>query len=1044
MTTTLFDTQKYPILARSTHKLRFNTNKLIGNDDILENIRAIFHKREMSNALLIAEAGGGKTATVQEFARRYQDQYLVLESSISQLQFNGVENLGRNFKELFNELSRYRQNEVGKRKLVLFMDEFHQLPMDAPAAVEDLKPEFARSAQLGIHLIGATTYKEFIQYIRENDALTQRFQTINMPIADSEKTFTILKSRMAQQDDVIETPQTDKILREIIYYTDTYIKDKIQPRKSTDILDQMLGWVGIGRKFDHKLLGQVIYRATNVRIDLQLDPTHLEDYLNSRVYNQPMAVKAIIGNAYSAILGVTNPKKPRGAFLFVGSTGVGKALTNAENIPIPTKEGYKKNGDLKVGDYVYNAHGKPVKVTGVFPKPAKDVYRLTLVDGRHIDCAADHLWTYRSHYGNGAKTWKTISTVELMKKRISVMRPNGRVEHQFAIPQNEALERQALKYELDPYVLGAFIGNASFVQPYVSFSSNDKKTLTEISELLNYPYKRQHDKNHNYVFITGKYRTTHDKLLQTRDALCEVPELIGTKSGNKFIPEMYKFGSIDQRWALIQGLFDTDGTIEGSSRFNVSYSTTSKRLACDIQEVLWSLGIMSSINKHSNDRANKPSDSFEYRLHVKVQNKDKYKFFRLPRKLKRAYEAQKISKKREKKFDVIAIKSIKKLPKKADMTCIMVDDPEHLYVAGRQHIVTHNTELAKAFTTALFGEDAQLTTFDMAEYQNEDDVALFQQRLTDRMLSVNTPVILLDEIEKANPGIGTLLFSVLDEARLADHDGREVNFSNVFFFFTTNAGSKVFEELAGRDYSDEEANEQLADFDRLIFNQLKADRTFPDPLLGRMTGFVPFNPLTPATNEKIARRQLKKVATTFLSKQNVKVRYDESNVLRYITSEKLRTDADAGGARQIVNLINSDVTNAISKYLVFHPDHTDVTVTTKGTARTLNKNQLASDEVINVVATSKNVLDFEYKQAVAKYKNALIKVFSQLKSKGYKLSIKQKAIFTSLSQVSTMDAKSTFAKFIAPLKDYLQHPTSKSIVISASSGQLLITPVLTR
>lgn len=635
--------------------LKLNPNPLLGGDDTLETISAALHKTEMSNALLLAEAGGGKTATVQEFARRYSDEYIVLETSIAQLESGGVEYLAKNFKELFAELGDYRkQNQMSKR-LVLFLDEIHQLPMASPAAVEDLKPEFARSSQLGIHIIGATTYEEYIKWIKPNMALTERFQVINLPVANDKLTYKILKSRMKKQHDVRENFETDRILKEIIYYTDTYIKDRIQPRKSTDILDQMMGWVRIGHKFDHNLLAKVFYINTQIRVDLQLDVKGLKSYLNNRVFNQPMAVNALLGNAYSATLGVTDPNKPRGAFLFVGSTGTGK------------------------------------------------------------------------------------------------------------------------------------------------------------------------------------------------------------------------------------------------------------------------------------------------------------------------------------------------------------------------------TELAKAFTDAMFGSNAHLIIFDMAEYQNDEDVKKFQYNLTDTMLEANTPVILLDEIEKANAGVGRLLFSVLDEARLADRNGRPVNFSNVFFLFTTNAGDTTFDYLAGRNYSDSEMQLQLSDFNKLIFSNLKDDPQFPAPLLGRMTGFVPFAPMTTETNKKIAIRQLKKTAKIFMDKQNVKVRYDMTNLLRFITHEKIDNSSDAGGARQIVNLVRKNVTNAISQYLIFNPGTYDVYVTTAGKARTQDKFRLTSAEYVTVNATPKEIIQNDYDAAVTKFKPTLVKRLQDYRKRGILIKANSKDIFGTLARIDLNDDPNEAVNaFFEPLEHYIE------------------------
>lgn len=978
--TATFDPKIYPNLARATRPLNLNPNPLIGMDDILQTILAGLHKDEMSNILLIAEAGGGKTATVQEFARRYNNRYLVLETSIAQMQVGGNEYMAHNFKALFHEMAKYRQREDAKRELVLFIDEIHQLPMASPAAVEDLKPEFARSAQLGVHIIGASTYEEYIHYIKTNMAFQERFQLVNLPVADADKTFKILKARMRRQHDIKQTPQTDRLLREIVYYTDTYIKDRIQPRKSTDLFDQMLGWVRIGKPFNHKLLSDVLYRETNVRIDLQGNAQHMKDYLNSRVYNQPLAINAILGNAYSAILGVVDETKPRGVYLFVGPTGTGKTITNSTPIYVYDKSKNsitcKKNGDLKPGDWVFARDGHPEKVTAIFHHHNRDIYRVELTDGRHLDAGADHLWQYKSRHGNGAKKWKISNTLDLYHKIQNQYISNGRAatDIKFVIPMNQAVQWPKKQYKLDPYALGTFIGNGCLTVDPLILSSNDPETVK-----------------------LGKY------------------------SYQKFIPKEYQTGSIEQRWHLIQGLFDTDGTISNNNRFRISYSTTSLKLAKDIQHVLYSLGISSQITNNGK-HAHGVHD--EYHLQVQCDAKNKPKFFRLSRKKKIALKAieYEASKKRHKTFDqVIGIRSITKLPKKQDATCIMVDDPEHLYQAG-EFVVSHNTELAKAFTTAMFGESAQLTIFDMAEYQEPEDVAIFQRRLTDKVLSANTPVILLDEIEKATKGIGTLLFSVFDEARLNDKNGRPVNFANIFFICTTNAGSHVFDDFAGRGYTDEESNQALEDYNKLIFENLANDPVFPTPLLGRMTGFVPFNPMTDTTNKKIAHRQLRLVAKKFMEKQNVKVRYDEPNIIRYVTEEKLDDNAEAGGARQISTIIKKDITNNISRYLLFgHEDVTDVYVTTEGISRTLNENEVKSREKIKVEPTQAAIIADDYKNAVHKFKHELIKTLTDYKKMGLYIRANSKSLFQVLSRIDLDDdPKIAINELFKPVQEYME------------------------
>lgn len=64
--------------------------------------------------------------------------------------------------------------------------------------------------------------------------------------------------------------------------------------------------------------------------------------------------------------------------------------------------------------------GEPVEVIGVYPQGERTVYKVTLTDGRSIECSGDHLWNYKSSNGNGAKRWKTVTTKELMGKNLAL------------------------------------------------------------------------------------------------------------------------------------------------------------------------------------------------------------------------------------------------------------------------------------------------------------------------------------------------------------------------------------------------------------------------------------------------------------------------------------------------------------------------------------------------------------------------------------------------------------------------------------------------
>ena len=394
--------------------------------------------------------------------------------------------------------------------------------------------------------------------------------------------------------------------------------------------------------------------------------------------------------------------------VFSGPAGVGKAVLDCTNIPVYDKTGkvtMKRNGDLKVGDYVFNRYGKPEKVIGVYPHPQEEIYRVELVDGRYLDVSGEHLWTYKNRHGNGAKHWKTINTIDFYKKfnETLVVRPGKKVpEIKYVIPASYGVDWPEVEHEVDPYVVGAFIGNGALTENALTFSSNDKETVDKLALLLNSDSAVNLYENFSWKFPLKSpsigVKGQQQKYILTKDIFSE---LDNHKAHEKFIPEAYKYGSRSQRWALIQGLFDTDGNISNDFRRRISYATTSLQLAKDIQFVLYSLGMRSTI---ANVGKHGAAIHDEYRLRVQCNSEDKQKFFSLTRKKVIAISAVGLDdhKCAVKRFDeIIGIRSITKLNKKEDATCIYVDDPEHLYQIG-DFVVTHNTTVAELFGKALY------------------------------------------------------------------------------------------------------------------------------------------------------------------------------------------------------------------------------------------------------------------------------------------------------------------------------------------------------
>ncbi|SIQ55327.1 replicative DNA helicase [Micromonospora avicenniae] len=157
--------------------------------------------------------------------------------------------------------------------------------------------------------------------------------------------------------------------------------------------------------------------------------------------------------------------------------------------------------------------------------------------------------------------------------------------------------------------------------------------------------------------------------------------------GNKHIPPVYLRASEDQRRALLAGLLDTDGTITSSG--NVQFTTTSARLAEDVHELVVSLGYRCSISRKA-VKGRRPESSVAYNLNFTAGDD----VFRLAR--KRQTHAQRRhtgTLARTGHRYIVDVRPVPSVP----VRCVTVDNPDHLYLAGRSMIPTHNSTASMDF-----------------------------------------------------------------------------------------------------------------------------------------------------------------------------------------------------------------------------------------------------------------------------------------------------------------------------------------------------------
>lgn len=412
-------------------------------------------------------------------------------------------------------------------------------------------------------------------------------------------------------------------------------------------------------------------------------------------WSREIARNGITEEAYKALRLYTKiPEK----YLIGGKNMiVGKARRRGYEQPysekIMTPDGYTTMGEIKVGDEVLTPNGKSI-VTNKYEQGVKNVYLVTLFDGRTVTCGEDHLWkVYSQSHGKDYRQSKIVTTEYLLSQKLKITN-SYKNEYQYLIPINEPIECNVKKeLPLPAYTVGAFLGDGNtIVQTRLSGVDDEifEHVLKELSNLWEgltlKTIRRERYWEISFIAdnkeVFGYYRDLYNyKKIGTNrvNPLYEEFQKLGinVKDEYKFIPEIYKYNStIEERWDLVRGLLDTDGSI--TKHGDITFCSISKQLCSDLQEVLYSLGITSTLRKRSTENC--------YVLYIN----DNGDFFHLKRKKERLK-----NNKRHRKY--IAIVDVKKLDYQEQSACIEIEDKEHLYLT-KSYIVTHNSYKAGAIT----------------------------------------------------------------------------------------------------------------------------------------------------------------------------------------------------------------------------------------------------------------------------------------------------------------------------------------------------------
>lgn len=397
-----------------------------------------------------------------------------------------------------------------------------------------------------------------------------------------------------------------------------------------------------------------------------------------------------------------NPRK----IAIIASRFSAKALTLDSKVYTP--KGYTTIRDVKVGDEVLDRNGKVCNVLSKSPVFNKDVYKMTLADGRVITMSDDHdniVWKrakkYKGEWPKGVigknpgdygygmveevVTAKDMYERGVTTKRVPLKEGLNDKEYKFYVPlvKGEEFDYEYKDFGMDPYTVGVILGDGyvdpKTGQPRITYHMSDSY---EYLEYIPYEFGKEIRK----VLPDGTKTNCYSTCLRHIAATTKKCVGVGT-SYQKRVPTELMTGSYNQRLEVLKGLMDTDGSAYKNGY--CSFTSTSKGLAEDVQDLVRATGGSAFITE--------VETSSDFGKAWSVRIKTNTTIFKLKRKKDRQRFKSTSTR--------IAVTKIEKVEKEPTQ-CIAVSSPTKSFLTDG-YTVTHNSTIITAFmpiVTAVTGK----------------------------------------------------------------------------------------------------------------------------------------------------------------------------------------------------------------------------------------------------------------------------------------------------------------------------------------------------
>jgi replicative DNA helicase len=349
---------------------------------------------------------------------------------------------------------------------------------------------------------------------------------------------------------------------------------------------------------------------------------------------------------------LTNGLHPGQMIVIAARPALGKAL--ALHTRLPTPSGWTTMGEVAVGDQLVGADGRPVRVVAATEvMHGRPCYEVAFSTGEIIVADSQHQWLTWTRPAGGERAGgdgdgpgtRTAAVLTTEQIAATVDRRSGNGGRNHAVPTCGSFDLPEADLPVLPYTLGVWLGG-----PYTAAAG----------------------------------LTIADPEIAMRVAACDFaaipPLLIGGEE--KRIPVTYLRGSEAQRRALLAGILDLGGTVAGNGAIHLA--VTSRELACDVRELVLSLGYRCSMPNRKAPRGEATAPRYLVRFVTDDQ------VFLLSRKQRLHKERLRQDPRMARWRYIVGVRPVPSRP----VRCVQIDSPDQLYLAGDGMIPTHNSTLA--------------------------------------------------------------------------------------------------------------------------------------------------------------------------------------------------------------------------------------------------------------------------------------------------------------------------------------------------------------